>query len=80
MEKDRAVAAEALRQNHEKPGALQSFQLSGEEQNTVYSGKFYIFAVDTSYERGQEAETLTLKTWVNADDVLTIISQKLDSD
>ena len=79
-EKDRALAEETLRQHQEKLGALQSFQISAEEQNTVYSGKFYIFTVDTSYERGQESETLTLKTWVNADDVLTIISQKLDSD
>lgn len=79
-EKDRALAEEMLRQHEEKLGALQSFQISAEEQNTVYSGKFYIFTVDTTYERGQEAETLTLKTWVNADGALTIISQKLDAD
>jgi hypothetical protein len=79
-EKDRALAAEIVQQNHEKLGALQSFQISAEEQNTVYSGKFYIFTVDTTYERGQESETLTLKTWVNADNVLNIVSQKLDAD
>lgn len=79
-EKDRALAAETLQQNHEKLGALQSFQLSAEEQNTVYSGKFYMFTVDTTYERGHASELLTLKTWVNADDVLTVISQKLDAD
>ena len=79
-EKDRELAAEIVQQNHEKLGALQSFQIGAEEQNTVYSGKFYIFTVDTTYERGQESETLTLKTWVNADNVLNIVSQKLDAD
>jgi hypothetical protein len=79
-EKDRALAQEILQQNHEKLGALQSFQIGAEEQNTVYSGKFYMFTVDTAYERGQAAELLTLKTWVNAGDVLTIVSHKLDAD
>jgi hypothetical protein len=79
-EKDRALALEILQQNHEKLGALQSFQIGAEEQNTVYSGKFYMFTVDTAYERGQASELLTLKTWVNAGDLLTIISHKLDAD
>ena len=43
-------------------------------------GKFYIYTVDTQYERGQESETLTLKSWVNADDAITVVSQKLDSE
>lgn len=79
-EKDRALALESLQRNQQKLGALQSFQLSAEEQNTVYSGKFYIFTVDTTYEHAQEAETLTLKSWVSADDAITILSQKLDSE
>lgn len=79
-EKERALAQETLQQNHDRLGALQSFQIGAEEQNTVYSGKFYMFTVDTTYERGHASELLTLKTWVNADDVLTIISHKVDAD
>jgi hypothetical protein len=79
-EKDRPLALEALRQNHEKLGALQSFQIYAEEQNTVYSGKFYMFTVETTYERGHASELLTLKTWVNAGDALTVISHKVDAD
>lgn len=79
-EKDRLLSLEALRRNHDKLGPLQSFQFSAEEQNTVYSGKFYIYTVETVYERGDASELLTLKTWVNANDALTIVSHKVDAD
>jgi hypothetical protein len=79
-EKDRGMWLDTLQQNQQKLGALKSFQIGEEEQNTVYSGKFYIYTVDTQYERGQESETLTLKSWVSADDAITVISQKLDSE
>ncbi|MGE0372585.1 MAG: hypothetical protein AB7Q01_11920 [Gammaproteobacteria bacterium] len=79
-EKDRALWLDALQQNRQKLGPLQSFQISAEEQNTVYSGKFYIFTVDTQYELSQELETLTLKTWVSANDSLSIVSHQIDAD
>ncbi|MBK8164183.1 MAG: hypothetical protein IPK65_13920 [Gammaproteobacteria bacterium] len=79
-EKDRALAEDTLRQHLEKLGVLQSFQISAEEQNTVYSGKFYIYTVDTSYERGHASELLTLKTWVSANDSLSIVSHQIDAD
>ncbi|MCC6303395.1 MAG: hypothetical protein IT489_11435 [Gammaproteobacteria bacterium] len=79
-EKERQVQLDALEQHRQKLGALQSFQISAEEQNTVYSGKFYIFTMDTQYEREQALETLTLKTWVSANDSLSIVSQLVDAD
>lgn len=79
-EKDRQIQLDALEQHRQKLGALQSFQISAEEQNTVYSGKFYIFTVDTQYEHEQALETLTLKTWVSANDSLSIVSQLVDAD
>lgn len=79
-EKDRPLWLEMLQQNQQKLGALKSYQIGAEEQNTVYSGKFYIYTVDTVYERGDESETLTLKSWVSANDAITIVSQKLDAE
>jgi hypothetical protein len=79
-ENDRPMWLEMLQQNQQKLGALKSFQIGAEEQNTVYSGKFYIFTVDTTYEQGQKSEVLTLKSWVNANDAITIVSQKLDAE
>ncbi len=79
-EKERQLQLDALEQHRQKLGALQSFQISAEEQNTVYSGKFYIFTVDTQYEHAQALETLTLKTSVSANDALNIVSQLVDAD
>ncbi|HHH35696.1 MAG TPA: hypothetical protein ENK48_02570 [Gammaproteobacteria bacterium] len=68
-----------LKERLQKLGALQDFQLSGEENSTVYSGKFYIFDADTRYEKTAASEVLTLLEKVN-DDKLYVVSQKVDPD
>ncbi len=79
-ESERQLQLDALEQHRQTLGTLQSFQISAEEQNTVYSGKFYIFTVDTQYEHVQALETLTMKTWVSSNDSLSIVSQLVDAD
>ncbi|MBK9131871.1 MAG: hypothetical protein IPM20_09610 [Gammaproteobacteria bacterium] len=79
-ESERQLQLDALEQHRQTLGTLQSFQISAEEQNTVYSGKFYIFTVDTQYEQTQALETLTMKTWVSSNDSLSIVSQLVDAD
>jgi hypothetical protein len=76
-EGERAFARGVLEEAHEKHGALKSFHFTASEQNTVFSGRFYIFSVGTEYEDGEHDERLTLKSQVNSGD-LVMVSQKID--
>ncbi len=75
----RDMQLEILKERQQELGVLQDFRLSGEENSTVYSGKFYIFDTDTRYEKRAAGEVLTLLEKVN-DDKLYIVSQKVAPD
>ncbi len=70
---------EILRDEQRRFGALRRYRINGVETNTVYSGKFYIFLVDSEYQQTAAGEILTLLEKVN-DDRLYIVSQKVDPD
>lgn len=75
----RDMQLEILQDRLQKLGPLQDFQLSDEENSTVYSGKFYIFDTDTRYQKTAASEVLTLLEKVN-DDKLYVVSQKVEPD
>ncbi len=60
-------------------GDLQSYKINKLEESTVYSGKFYIFMVNTRYEKATAGEILTLLEKVN-DNKLYIVHQKVSPD
>lgn len=74
---ERALALEMLQQTRERLGELKSFHFTGSEQNTVFSGRFYIFSVATEYAQGEHSERLTLRAPVNTNEVM-VVSQKID--
>jgi len=68
-----------LQDTAEQLGNLQSYQINKLEESTVYSGKFYLFMVNTRYEKATAGEILTLREKVN-DKKLYIVHQKISPD
>jgi len=68
-----------LQDTAKKLGNLQSYQINKLEESTVYSGKFYIFMVNTRYEKTTAGEILTLREKVN-DNKLYILHEKISPD
>ena len=74
---ERALALGMLEETRDKLGALRSYHFTGAEQNTVFSGRFYIFTVGTEYGDHEHNERLTLRSQVNTDEIF-VVSQKID--
>jgi hypothetical protein len=77
LPQERGLALAMLQETRDKLGALHSYHFTGAEQNTVFSGRFYIFTVGTEYDHGEHTERLTLRSQVNTDEIV-VVSQKID--
>jgi hypothetical protein len=76
-DEEREIARAMLQRTRDQRGALKSFHFTGEEQNTVLNGRFYVFELATTYDDGEHNERLTLHSAVNNDEIV-LVAQKID--
>ena len=67
---------EQWREQLKQLGRLQSAEVANVQADTRYSGKFYVFQMQTQYERNTMRETLTL-VWPVNQTAIRIVAHKL---